>query len=332
MKPSLASIVKFAIFGFVGIAFAGSLVVYSNSRGTHPNDKGEYVDNVTSSGDNEPSRRYEKTFSVEPGGTVKVEADAGTINIDSWDKNEVNVVVEIDGSDSRVEKYTVDFNQVGNVVTIVGKVRDRSFFRWDMGNLSARYTIYTPKQFSSKVKTSGGDVDTKNLSGTIDLSTSGGNVSVEKIEGPVYASTSGGNINADDVKGDVDVSTSGGNIRCSDITGNFKGETSGGDVIATHVDGKVNASTSGGSIELKVTGENKGIDAETSGGGIDIYVKENITADIDAQCSGGDVDCDLPVVIKGRVRHSELRGKVNGGGNLIHAETSGGGIRIAVLR
>jgi len=332
MKPSMTSLLKFAIFGFVGVTFAGSLVVYSNSRGTHSHDRGEYSENYSSSSDDEPSRRYEKTFNVEPGGTVKVEADAGTVHIDSWDKNEVNVVVEIDGSDSRVKKYTVDFNQVGNVVTITGKFRDRSFFNWNIGNLSARYTIFTPRQFSSEVKTSGGDVETKNLSGTMDLSTSGGNVVVEKIEGPVNASTSGGNIDADDVKGDIDIGTSGGSIHCSNITGNFKGETSGGNVVAEYVDGKINASTSGGGIRLKMTGENKGINAETSGGGIEIYVKENIRADIDAETSGGDVDCDLPVVVKGRVKNTELHGKVNGGGNRIHAETSGGGIRIAVLR
>jgi hypothetical protein len=282
--------------------------------------------------DDQHNRRYEKQFAVKDGGEIVVDADAGTIKIDSWEKSEVSVVVEVDGSDSRAEKYNVEFKQEGNTIYVTGKVKDRSFFKWHVGNLEARYTINVPKKFNTTVKTSGGDIESKNLIGKADYTTSGGNIEVEKLEGETIASTSGGNVNVRDIIGNVEAETSGGNVICENIKGNVDGSTSGGDVEANFIDGRVKAGTSGGNVTIKVNGDNKGINAETSGGDIDIFVKEGIGADIDAETTGGSVDCDLPVTVRGKVRDSELHGKLNGGGNSIRASTSGGSIRITTLK
>lgn len=326
-----SSILRLTLFALLTAVFVTGLIAYSNSRGYHKEDT-EGFETETSVSSDESNRKYEKLFSVSEGGEVIVEADAGTVNITSWDKNEVSVVVEIDGSDSRAEKYTVEFKQEGNTVYVTGKVRDKSFFKWHIGNLEAYYTIYTPKKFNTTIKTSGGNVTSKNIIGRADYITSGGNIKTEKLEGEVILSTSGGNVDVYSVKGDVDAETSGGNVICEEIDGNVKGYTSGGDVEFIGIDGRVKGGTSGGNITVKVSGDNKGIDVETSGGDIDIFVKENIGADIDAETSGGSVDCDLPVTVRGKVRDSELHGKINGGGNPIRANTSGGSIRISTLK
>jgi hypothetical protein len=329
MKSS--SLLKLSLFFLFTTAFVTGLIAYSNSRG---NSNGESNSTVVddSFSDDQHNRRYEKQFSVKEGGEVIVDADDGTVYIDSWEKNEVSVVVEIDGSDSRAEKYTVDFKQEGNTIYVTGKVKDRSFFKWHVGNLDARYTITVPKKFNTTVKTSGGDIESKNLIGKADYNTSGGNIDVEKIEGETIASTSGGNVMVRDIVGNVNAETSGGNVICENIKGDVDGSTSGGDVEANFIDGRVKAGTSGGNVTIKVNGDNKGINAETSGGDIDIFVKEGVGADIDAETTGGSVDCDLPVTVRGKVRDSELHGKLNGGGNVIRASTSGGSIRIATLK
>jgi hypothetical protein len=41
------------------------------------------------------------------------------------------------------------------------------------------------------------------------------------------------------------------------------------------------------------------------------------------------VSCDLPVTVVGERDRSELRGELNGGGAVLRARTSGGGIRIS---
>lgn len=326
------TLLRLSLFGILTAVFVTGLVAYSHSRSTVNGAEMTEAAAVSTGSESDRTRRYERQFAVQEGGDLTVEADAGTVKIESWDKNEVSVVVEVEGSDSRAEKYKVEFTQEGNSVTVVGKVRDKSFFKWHVGNLEAYYTIYTPKKFKTTINTSGGNIDAKNLIGKADYSTSGGNINITQWEGEVVVSTSGGNIEASDINGDLDAETSGGNVTVENIKGNVKGHTSGGDVEFNGVDGKVTGGTSGGDVIVKVTGENKGIDVETSGGDIDIYVKEGIGADIDAESSGGSVDCDLPVTVRGKVKESELHGRINGGGNAIAASTSGGSIRIAVLK
>jgi hypothetical protein len=331
MKSS--SLLKLTLFLLFTTVFVTGLIAYSNSRGYSNSENGSTSSSVEDSfSDDQRNRRYEKQFTVKEGGDLFVDADAGTIKINSWEKSEVSIVVEVNGSDSRADKYTVEFRQEGNAVYVTGKVKDRSFFKWHVGNLDAQFTINVPKKFNTDVKTTGGDVDSKELIGKVNYSTSGGNIDVEKIEGETIISTSGGNVNAHDIVGNVEAETSGGNVVCENVKGDVDGSTSGGDVEVNYVDGRVKAGTSGGNVTIKVNGENKGINAETSGGDIDIFVKEGIGADIEAETTGGSVDCDLPVTVRGKVRDSELHGKLNGGGNVIRANTSGGSIRIATLR
>jgi len=51
---------------------------------------------------------------------------------------------------------------------------------------------------------------------------------------------------------------------------------------------------------------------------------------VDARTSAGRVSTDFPVVavIQGEQKKNELRGKINGGGPLITAHTSGGSVHI----
>jgi len=322
-------LIKIIIFAFLTLLFISSMTAYSTSRSAK---SAEQEHEPAAWASDEDGRRFEKTFTVTPGGDLRIDADAGEVTVRPWDKNEVNVVVVVDGSDSRVNKYTVDFRQEGKTVTVTGKIKDNSFFKWNTGNLEARYTVFVPKEFNTDISTSGGSVDVAEISGRTDCETSGGDITVRAVTGAVRASTSGGSVELRDINGSVDAETSGGDVVAENIDGDAKGHTSGGDVELRGVNGAVSAGTSGGSIVITVTGENQGIDAETSGGNIDIYVKEDVKATLEAETSGGSVDCDLPVTVRGKVQDTSLYGTVNGGGKKIHAETSGGSIRIAVLK
>ena len=94
------------------------------------------------------------------------------------------------------------------------------------------------------------------------------------------------------------------------------------------INGKVHAETSGGNVSVKVSGSPKSVYAETSGGNIELVIPRSINATLDAETSGGSIQCDLPVTVSGRIDEGSLKGKINAGGELIHAHTSGGNVRI----
>lgn len=276
-------------------------------------------------------KKFEKKFTVSPGGTLRVATDVGSIRITGTGSNELSVVAELKGRDRDVNGFEITAEQTGNGVDVRGKGKGMHGWFWNSMDLTVDYTIQVPREYNLEVQTSGGDVSVSTLKGGIHGGTSGGNITLGSIEGKVTMETSGGDIRVEKVTGDLKMETSGGNVRIGDVKGVVDVETSGGEIELGAVDGRVHAETSGGNIRLKVAGGNEGIYAETSGGNIEVMIGKNVGAEIDAATSGGDVECDLPVTMKGKVSDSELRGTVNGGGKKIYAHTSGGNVRIKAI-
>jgi hypothetical protein len=276
-------------------------------------------------------RKFEKKFSVSPGGTLRVATDVGSVKIMGTGSNEVSVVAQLTGRERDVEGFDITAEQTGNGVEVRGKAKSKHGWFWNSMDLNVEYTIQVPREYSLDLHTSGGDLDVNTLKGSIRGGTSGGNITLGSIEGKVMMETSGGEIQVDKVSGDVKLETSGGNLRIGNVKGVVDVGTSGGNIELGEVQGKVRAETSGGNIRIKVTGANEGIFAETSGGNIEIMISKTVGADLDAATSGGEVECGLPMTVQGKISESQVRGTINGGGKKIYAHTSGGDVRITAL-
>ncbi len=273
-------------------------------------------------------KSFDKKFQVTPGGTLTVSTDIGNVKVSAGSGSEVAVTVRMEGRSGDLEKFVIDANQSGNSVSVTGKM-PKSFWRFfNNHNLDVEFTVTVPKNYNVRLSTSGGDVSIAGITGTVNGETSGGNVSISQIEGTAKLETSGGDIHVDGVKGDIKAETSGGDVKVRNVVGNVEGETSGGNIAAEDVDGKVRLETSGGNVMIKVRGANKGIHAETSGGNVTVMISKKVGAMIDAGTSGGEVVCDLPVTVSGKIAEDHVKGTVNGGGELIYAHTSGGNVEI----
>jgi len=276
-------------------------------------------------------RKYEKKYQVSPGGTLVVSTDQGSVNVVGTGSSEVSILVELQGREGEVENFQITSEQTPSGVEVQGR-RNKSGWSWLGGsNLEARFTISVPREYHLKLRTSGGDVDVKEIKGRVEGKTSGGNVRTRATEGATELQTSGGDITAEDLKGDLRAQTSGGDVRIKKIVGGVEAGTSGGNVSVDDVEGSVKAETSGGNVSVSVRGSNKGVHAETSGGNVTIAIAKSVGATIDASTSGGEVECDLPVTVTGKIKSTSIRGTVNGGGNTIYAHTSGGDVRIRGL-
>ncbi|MDE3058820.1 MAG: DUF4097 family beta strand repeat protein [Bacteroidota bacterium] len=330
MKTSLTSWIKIAIFVLVGVLFTGVMVKYSHSQFTG----GEKLHTRHSSFDSffdrgaESSRHFEKNFAVSHGGTLHLDSDDGDVDIESWDKNEVKITVDISGNEERVDKFDVRFSSSGNDVDIVGRSNENNFFKWGGGNFQVKYHVTVPSKFNLDATTAGGDMTADGISGDVTYHTSGGDITVRSIDGKTDLSTSGGDVKANNVKGDLKINTSGGDVVTDGVKGKVDAETSGGSVTVSSTDGSVHAESSGGDITVNFKGENKGINVETSGGTVELYLDDSVKATVDASTSGGRVRCELPVTVQGDVEDDELHGTINGGGATIRARSSGGDIKI----
>ena len=254
-------------------------------------------------------KKLDRTFTVAPNGSLVVEADGPSVHVSGNDTNQVVVHMTARGSEDDLARMTLDATQDGNEIRVVMKRQGKgSWFNWSW-NGDGHIEVTVPRRFASNVHTGGGSVELTNTDGTAELHTSGGDVVAKNVNGNVEARTSGGGIRAEAIRGDVDASTSGGDVRL------------------ISVDGRIDARTSGGSVECSLLGANRGISVKTSGGDIQLTLPRSTAANIDASTSGGNISTDIPVSTT-EIQEGHLKGSMNGGGQLIEARTSGGGISL----
>ena len=220
--------------------------------------------------------RQEQSFTVTKGGTLYLDSDAGSLDIESHDRDTVEVFVEKYGRDA--DDFSVTFEQRGDDVRIDGD-RDGGWY----SRLNVRFRIKVPEEYNVDVKTGGGSIDLGNLNGQVNARTSGGSISLGNIQGDVKVKTSGGSIDVEEVAGNIKAHTSGGSVRATltkQPTADCQLSTSGGSVTAyVKPDIKVDllAKTSGGRVrsDLPVAGSvgKRSIEGEINGGGPALVLK-----------------------------------------------------------
>lgn len=267
-------------------------------------------------------RLVEKTFTVQPGGTLKAETSGGDIVVKTGAGDQVRVVARqtIRASDDAeadelLKKLELTITQEGNDVVAISKYARKlggvSFGIWPP--VSVAFEVTVPETYNLELRTSGGDIVSGNLKGKATARTSGGDVMLGHIDG------------------EVQVHTSGGDIVLDHATGPAKLDTSGGDIKVGSVLNTLDASTSGGDISARISGELKGdCVLGTSGGDIEAMVDASAAFLLDASTSGGDIrDRNLVLTVEsGGHGKSKLVGKVNGGGPRLKLRTSGGDIAV----
>ncbi len=317
MQKQLSLGVKLGILALLALLFGATMISLSvrNRASTHAdlpvwgNDK-----------------RIERSFSVQSGGRLVIDADEGNISVSGTGSDQVSVVVSARGSEERLQRYDLRFDQEGNTIKIQCRDKRRYFGFFDNQELDVQYTVKVPASFNLDLHTSGGNIDVSDVDGRLEGETSGGDLDLASLKGHVRMSTSGGNVKVQKSDGDVYVETSGGSMTGDLITGTIHMETSGGNIDLRECDGKLYASTSGGNIRVSMK-DNKGINLSTSGGNVTVDLPKTVRGDVSAEASGGDVSCDLD--FSGKIKEGRMNGKINGGGDLIKLQTSGGDIVIS---
>jgi hypothetical protein len=283
-------------------------------------------------------KEIEKSFNVSSGGELKVDTERGSMSIETHSREVVHVKVyykvrsnDEEFADELINDFEIDFSDNGKDVTIEAEFGGE-FSNSEENKLNVRYIITVPNEYNVNLRNSGGSISVDDIVGKARAKTSGGSLNFKLIEGPVTGKTSGGSISLDGCNGDADVSTSGGGIYIGKVRGNVEANTSGGSITVDEVYGSIDASTSGGSVSATIKEQPKDdCKLTTSGGSITVYVSENINADLDAKTSGGSVNSEVDISFRGKVKSSQLAGKINNGGPKLYLRTSGGGININSL-
>jgi beta-lactamase regulating signal transducer with metallopeptidase domain len=178
---------------------------------------------------------------------------------------------------------------------------------------------------SITARASGGSLAMGNAGGPANLRASGGSVEAGNINGSAVADASGGSVTTLDVNGDADFEASGGSVTAGAVSGKVSARASGGSIIIDEVGGSLNASASGGRIEAYITRQPDGTsNLSTSGGGVILYVKDNIKFSLQMNVTNPDI-VSTDFATKKPLADDAIyfSGDINGGGPDMRIRTRG---------
>jgi len=179
----------------------------------------------------------EKSYSVEPGGTLRMNISAGNIVIRGWEYEEVQIIAEVFGSARALDNLELRFEQDRNDVIIESRrAHKRSPRGWKRPRSERiNFTINVPYHYHIRVDVAAGKVDVDDIDGSVRVRSAAGAINVSNIFGSIDANAGAGSITVSllDNPAPVKLNTATGGITISvpeDINARFRLNTSVGRV------------------------------------------------------------------------------------------------------
>jgi len=265
--------------------------------------------------------REQRTIPVTGTPDVTVRTFNGSIQIRSWDRDDIHVGVERRASTLQEAKdIPVDTFQEGGTVVIRAERPHKGdllhFGSWR--EPSVRLVVSVPRRLRVDVRTGDGAIDAQDLSAGVELRTGDGPIRLQRVEGEMEVSTGDGSVTARDVTGTMIVTTGDGSV---EVRGRFLG------LRARTGDGPINIDALPGSMvrdEWRIS---------TGDGGVMLRLPQDFNADVEATTGDGGITTSGVTVLgpagqdENRRRHL-MRGRIGTGGEMLTVRTGDGPISV----
>jgi len=236
------------------------------------------------------TRVEERTLELKPGGELHAVTFNGSIDLEGWDRNEVQLVAKIREYRQGDVRFTAE-SKDGRVTIRAERENAREGARPTVvifglnESGGASLTVKMPRKTFATLHSSNGRIEIRGVDGEIDANTTNASIIANEIGAKARLTTSNGAVSADGVKGELFVRTSNSGINASDIAGEADLRSSNGRIEVRRVSGKTEATTSNASI----TAEEIGAFAKltTSNGTISAAL---VKGDVFARTSNGSIN------------------------------------------
>jgi DUF4097 and DUF4098 domain-containing protein YvlB len=272
-----------------------------------------------------------KSYAVSGRANVKVDTNDGSVRVATSDSKQVEFRVEYQGYELG-KNLRVDSRQDGDKVELVARITGHWGISWGHNSRSLHIEVRMPREADLQVDTGDGSVQVESLHGNVGVHTGDGSVKANFLNGTIDLHTSDGSIAVDGLKGDIRLRTGDGSIEAHDIDGKVEADSGDGHIrIAGRFDG-LNVKTGDGSVDTRVQPGSKMATSwtiRTGDGSVDLVLPADFQADINATTGDGHISLGIPVTVEGTFSKSEIRGKMNGGGQPLTIHTGDGSIRLS---
>jgi DUF4097 and DUF4098 domain-containing protein YvlB len=222
----------------------------------------------------------DKTLDVKPDGIVRIENVRGRIDVQGWNRDQVQVVGTLDDS-----ARSLTFETAGAATTVRVEMPEH-FGHGDGSNL----VIHVPEKSRVQVDVVSAELHLTDLQGDVDAKTVSGGIEATDVAGRVELATVSGKIHVDRGNGPMTFSSVSGNIRADVATNRLRISTVSGtaDVTSsTAVDELTMHSVSG---DLKIgtkVADGARIEGSTTSGDIRLAINRDAGAVVEMHASAG---------------------------------------------
>ena len=266
------------------------------------------------------------TFKVGASPKVTLDTFDGSIEVHSWDRAEIEVIVEKQAQDDALlQQIVVEQSQDGDTVTL--RVRGPA----GRGNDGIQIgVVYSP---GAKLRVA------VPKAVALDIRSGDGSITVEDVTGAVTMRSGDGSIVGLRVSGDVRATTDDGSIRLRETNGKVDVETQDGSVVVNGTFTALRAKTGDGSVRIAAE-KGSAVESdwlvETDDGSVEVRLPEGLAADVDAATSDGSIRSSYPgLTVPERSEDDDDRGDsgrqlkatLGTGGKVLRVRTGDGTIR-----
>lgn len=240
---------------------------------------------------------WSKSYSISGKPDLRVQTSDANIHVDTWDQNKIDV--HVTSMHYKIGEGGIQIleHQNGDSVEIELRYPHHNF-TIQFGT-SGRYRvdvdIHMPREGRVNLRTGDGEIRLANFKGNMEVQSGDGHQELDAVDGSLRAHTGDGRINATGRFDALDLETGDGRIEARALAGSTMGS---------------------------------GWNVHTGDGSVTLQLPDNFSADVDLHTSDGHINLDMPVTVEGRIGEKNIRGKLNGGGNLLTVHTGDGSIRI----
>lgn len=209
-------------------------------------------------------QRVNETLEVSDDVLIDIEHQNGRVEIQGWDRNEVEVKGELS---DKAEEFI--FEKRGSRVVIEVRMPKRNNWSWNDSDDGDDLVIKVPMSSRVDYSSVNADVIASDLKNGGSFETVNGDIDVEDISGRIALESVNGAIETENLSGDITFETVNGGIKDRNSKGSdIRYESVNGDIYVKSTISEIKVETVNGSIELEL-GDVQALDMTTVNGQVE---------------------------------------------------------------
>jgi len=174
------------------------------------------------------TKKVQKSFTYKAGYEVNIEGEKADVSIQTWDKNEIKVELELI---AKHKDQSVAIKDIEALRYLTQRVKNKIYLRnyvsaeedapKPAAALSARYLITLPEDCPVYLKNHFGEANISNLTNSLRVNSEFSSIGLENIQGTVDLQSRFGDIIGDFIDGQVSINSRRSDILLTNISGSY---------------------------------------------------------------------------------------------------------------